>query len=140
MDEFRSQLRDLIDSFAAEGVVPTFIVVDLEGADQIKSAQGRESLDKFKEATIRAVVSATNGADSFTYGDDRVVAVLGAGWDRLRTFAMIEKLRRTIPLLGQSFDCYLRPEFDVFEYDEQGGIGAVIAQLTAARPREELSA
>jgi hypothetical protein len=50
------------------------------------------------------------------YGEERIVAIL-AGFDRLRTFAMIEKLRRGLPLLAQSFDCFLRPEFDVLEYD-----------------------
>jgi hypothetical protein len=140
MEDFRSQLRGLIDAMRAEGVDPAFLVVDLEGADSIRSSQGPDSIERFKDAAIRAVVSATGGADAFTYGDDRVVAVLGAEFSRLKTFALIEKLRRVIPPLGQSYDCYLRPAFDVLEYDERGGIGALIAQLTTRTPRDELSA
>jgi len=139
MDEFRTQLRNLIDEMRAGGVEPAFLVVDLEGAAAIK-AQGDDSLDRFKEGAIRSVVSATGGADAFTYGDDRVVAILGSEFDRLKTFAIIEKLRRAIPLLGQSFDCFLRPNFDVIEYDEATGIGALITQITTRRTQEELSA
>jgi hypothetical protein len=140
MEDFRTQLRGLIDAMRAEGVAPAFLVVDLEGAEAIKAARGAESIEQFKDAAVRAVVSATGGADAFTYGDDRVVAILGAEFGRLKTFAIIEKLRRTIPLVGQSFDCYLRPNFDVLEYDEQAGIGALITQLTTRRSHEELSA
>jgi hypothetical protein len=139
MDEFRTQLRNLIDEMRATGVEPAFLVVDLEGAAGLK-AQGTDTLDSFKQAAIRAVVNATGGADAFTYGDDRVVAILGDGFDRLKTFAVIEKLRRAIPLLGQSFDCFLRPNFDVIEYDETTGIGALITQITTRRTHEELSA
>jgi len=140
MDDFRTQLRNLIDAMRAEGIDPAFLVVDLEGAESIKAARGVQSLDQFKEAAVRAVVNATGGADAFTYGDDRVVAVLGAEWGRLRTFSLIDKLRRTIPILGQSFDCYLRPNFDVLEYDEASGIGALIAQLTTRRTNDEMTA
>jgi hypothetical protein len=141
MDEFRTQLRNLIDAMRADGVEPAFLVVDLEGAAQIKiKARGIDSLDNFKDAAVRTVVNATGGADAFTYGDDRVVAILGGDFGRLKTFAVIEKLRRAIPLLGQSFDCYLRPNFDVIEYDEATGIGALITQITTRRSPEELSA
>ncbi|MEX2225876.1 MAG: hypothetical protein WEB52_05430 [Dehalococcoidia bacterium] len=140
MDDFRSQLRGLIDSMRAEGVNPVFLVIDSEGADSIKAARGAESLEQFKDAVVRAVVSATGGADAFSYGDERVVAVLGSEWGRLRTFSLIDKLRRSIPLVGQSFDCFLRPNFDVLEYDDEAGIGALIAQLTTRRTNEELSA
>lgn len=140
MDDFRTQLRGLIDEMRASGVEPVFLVVDLEGADAIRAARGAESLEQFKESTIRAVISATGGADAFTYGDDRVVAILGANFTRLKTFSVIEKLRRTIPLVGQSFDCFLRPAFDVLEYDDAAGIGALIAQLTMRRVQDELSA
>jgi hypothetical protein len=111
--------------------------MDLEGAAAIKVARGTEGLEQFKEAAMRAVISATDGADAFTYGDDRVVAILGAGWGRLKTFSLIEKLRRSIPLVGQSFDCYMRPTFDVFEYDENAGISALIAQITTRITQEE---
>jgi len=140
MDDFRSQLRAVIDAMLAEGVTPAFLLVDLEGAETIKSSHGAQSLDHFKEAAIRAVVSASGGADAFTYGDDRIVAILGAEFSRLKTFALIERLRRAIPLLGQSFDCFLRPAFDVLEYDEQAGITALITGLTTRRSHEELSA
>jgi hypothetical protein len=141
MDDFRTQLRGLIDEMRASGVNPAFLVVDLEGADSIRAARGAQSLEQFKEAAIRAVIGATGGlADAFSYGDDRIVAVLGAEFGRLKTFAIIEKLRRSIPFVGQSFDCFLRPEFDVFEYDEAAGIGGLIAQLTTRRSHEELSA
>jgi hypothetical protein len=139
MDEFRTQLRNLIDAMRADGVEPAFLVVDLEGAAQIK-ARGIDSLDNFKDAAVRTVVNATGGADAFTYGDDRVVAILGGDFGRLKTFAVIEKLRRAIPLLGQSFDCYLRPNFDVIEYDEATGIGALITQITTRKTQDELSA
>jgi hypothetical protein len=66
--------------------------------------------------------------------------VLGEEWTRLKTFSLIDKLRRTIPLVGQSFDCFLRPNFDVLEYDDATGIGALIAQLTTRRNHEEMSA
>jgi hypothetical protein len=140
MEDFRTQLRALIDAMRAEGVEPAFLVVDLEGADTIKATRGAESLEQFKESAIRALVTATGGADAFTYGDDRIVAVLGADFSRLKTFAVIEKLRRTIPLVGQSFDCFLRPNFDVLEYDDAAGIGGLIAQLTTRRSSDELSA
>lgn len=139
MDEFRTQLRNLIDEIRATGVEPAFLVVDLEGAAQLKM-HGEDTLAGFKEAAVRAVVNATGGADAFTYGDERVVAILGSDFGRLKTFAVIEKLRRAIPLLGQSFDCYLRPNFDVIEYDEATGIGALITQITTRRTPEELSA
>ena len=139
MDEFRTQLRNLIDAMRADGIEPAFLVVDLEGAAQIK-AHGIDSLDNFKDAAVRTVVNITGGADAFTYGDDRVVAILGSDFGRLKTFSVIEKLRRAIPLLGQSFDCYLRPNFDVIEYDEQKGIGALITQITTRKTQEELSA
>ena len=124
MDEFRQQLTALVDAFLAEGGEPIFLVVDLEGVGEIKDAHGEESLRKFKLAAIDCVVAATRGSDAFTYGEDRVVAVLdGREYDRLRTFALIQKLRKAIPLLGQSFDCFLRPDFDVVEYRADVGVG-----------------
>lgn len=137
MEDFRSQLNNLISEMLAEGVTPVFLVVDLEGAEQIKKTRGQQGLDNFHEAAVAAVVAATNGADAFTYGDDRVVAVLGSEFDRLKTFALSQKLRRAIPFLGQSFDCFLRPEFDVVEYDPGAGVGALIKQLAAPRIRDE---
>lgn len=134
MDTFRRQLLAIVDEMLAQGTNPAFLVVDLEGAAGIRDVHGAESLAKFQEATVTAVVAASNGSDTFTYGDDRVICILGADFDRLKTFALSQKLRRVIPLLGQSFDCYLRPEFDVIEYNAEAGIGALIAQLVA-RPK-----
>ena len=137
MDDFRSQLSSVIDAMLAHGGQPLFVVAWLEGAEQMRAAHGADSLAKFKEAAIDAVVSATSGADTFTYGDEKIVVILdGAAYDRLKTFALIQRLRRAIPLLGQSFDCYLRPEFDVLEYDAQVGVGGLIAAL-AARPQRD---
>ncbi len=133
MDDFRSQLTTVLDQMIERGERPAFLVVDLEGAAEIKQSHGQESLDKFKNAAIDALVAATNGADAFTYGEDRVVAILGHEWDRLKTFALIQKLRRAIPLLGQSFDCYLRPEFDVIEYEASAGVAGLIRQITNKR-------
>ena len=134
MNEFRSQLGALIDEMLASGVRPVFLRVDLDGAEEIRAAHGAESLEKFKTAVINAVIMATEGADAFTYGDGRVIAILDDSWDRLRTFAMIHKLRRQIPFLGQSFDCFLRPDFDVIEYHEDQGLTGVITMLTRPRP------
>jgi hypothetical protein len=89
----------------------------------IKKVHGVESLDKFREAAIGAIVSAGHDCEAFSYGDDRVVAILG-GFDRLKTFAVVEKLRRGLPFLAQSFDCVLHPQFDILEYVvETGGPG-----------------
>ena len=134
MNEFRTQLGALIDEMLASGLRPAFLRIDLDGAEEIKAAHGAESLEKFKTAVINAVSTATDGADAFTYGDDRVIAILDDSWDRLRTFAMIHKLRRQIPFLGQSFDCFLRPDFDVIEYRDDQGLNGVITMLTRPRP------
>ena len=140
MDDFRTQLTALIDHFREQGDQPLFLFVDLEGAEEIKRIRGADSLDQFKQSAIAIVSQATEGADAFTYGDESLVAILGAAqFDRLKTFALIQKLRRTIPLLGQSYDCFLRPEFDVLEYDAQSGVAGLISHITRARKlrREE---
>lgn len=138
MEDFRSQLAAVIDAMVAEGGQPLFIIAALDGAEQMRAAHGAESLAKFKEAAIDAVVSATDGADTFTYGDDKIVLILdGRAYDRLKTFALIQRLRRVIPLLGQSFDCFLRPEFDVLEYSAEVGVGALIAALVARPNRRD---
>lgn len=134
MDDFRSQLTAVIDHMMAEGDTPIFLVVDLYGALDIKRARGAESLEEFKKQGIDLVASLTNGCDAFTYGDETLVAILSANaFDRLKTFALIQKLRRAIPLLGQSFDCYLRPECDVLEYDAQTGSAGLISQIAKRR-------
>ena len=134
MEDFRTQLTALIDHMVEAGDEPLFLIVELDGAEDIGRAHGAESLDKFKQAAIELVGAAANGADAFTYGDEKLVVILSAGtYDRLKTFALIQKLRRAIPLLGQSFDCFLRPECDVLEYDPETGAAGLINQL--ARPK-----
>jgi hypothetical protein len=137
MDDFRRQLQGVIDAMLAEGVTPAFLVAELDGAEQIRRQHGIESLDKFKAAAINAVTSAAADADAFTYGDDRIVVILGAQYDRLKTFALIQKLRRVIPLLGQSFDFFVRPEFDVIEYDATLGVAGLINHIATRRIRDE---
>jgi hypothetical protein len=138
MDDFRSQLSAVIDDMLAAGVEPVFLVVDLEGVDHIKQLHGVESLDKFREAAIGAIVSAGHGCEAFSYGDDRVVAIL-AGFDRLKTFAVVEKLRRGLPFLAQSFDCVLHPQFDILEYVPETGVAGLVGQLVR-RPEHRSNA
>jgi hypothetical protein len=136
MDDFRQQLTQVLDAMLAEGIEPLFLVVELDGVKELKSTHGDESLQKFKQAAIDAIVGATRGADAFTYGDDSIIAILdGRDYDRLRTFALMQKLRKAIPLLGQSFDCFLRPGFDVLEYDPQVGVAGLINNITTARSK-----
>jgi hypothetical protein len=135
MDDFRSQLAAVVDDMLAQGVQPMFLVADLAGVEHIKRVHGIESLATFREAAIGAIVSAGQGCEAFSYGEERIVAIL-AGFDRLKTFAMIDKLRRGLPLLAQSFDCHLRPEFDVVEYDASTGIPGLIGQLAHQARRD----
>lgn len=128
MDDFRAHLEAAVDTVLAQGLKPVFLVVELVGATDIRRVHGADSLAKFRETATGAIVAAGGGCDSFTYGEERVVAIL-PGFDRLKTFATIEKLRRGLPYLAQSFDFVLHPEFDVIEYDLTTGIGGVIAQL-----------
>jgi hypothetical protein len=130
MDDFRSQLTAVIDHMAQQGDTPIFLVVELYGALDIKRVRGVEGLDQFKKDAIELVASLTNGCDAFTYGDETLVAILSAaGYDRLKTFALIQRLRRAVPLLGQAFDCFLRPECDVLEYDPHSGAAGLISQI-----------
>jgi hypothetical protein len=138
MEDFRSQLSALIEHIRAEGDQPLFLIVDLDGAEDIKRTRGNESLDQFKASAISLVSQATESADAFSYGDETLVAILGASqFDRLKTFALIQKLRRTIPLLGQSYDCFLRPDFDVLEFDQQTGVAGLITHITRSRKERQ---
>jgi hypothetical protein len=138
MEDFRSQLTALIDHMLDLGEQPIFLIVDLEGAEEIKRTRGVESLDQFKASAIAVVSQATDGSDAFTYGDEGLVAILSAKhFDRLRTFALIQKLRRAIPLLGQSYDCFLRPECDVLEFDPQAGVAGLISHITRSRKQRQ---
>ncbi len=128
MDDFRTDLTRSVNAMLAESVEPVFLIVDLVGAEYIKRQHGAESLGKFHEAAADAVVGAARGGSALPYGEGRIVGIL-PGHDRLKTFALIEKLRRVLPMLGQSFDCILQPEFEVLEYDAGTGIAGVMAQL-----------
>lgn len=128
MDDFRTQLNAIVEPILTAGIEPVFLVVDLIGAEYMKRQHGAESLEKFHAASADAISGAAHGGAAISYGEGRIVGVL-PGHDRLKTFALIEKLRRALPMLGQSFDCVLRPEFDVLEYEPGTGIAGVMAQL-----------
>jgi hypothetical protein len=134
MDDFRTQLSAVIEGMLAEGVEPVFLVIDLYGVERIKQMHGQESIDKFRAAATGAITSAGSGCDAFTYGEDRIVAIL-PGFERLKTFALADKLRRSLPYLAQSFDFALQPEFDMLEYDETTGVAGLINQLVKRRER-----
>ena len=138
MDDFRKELAAVVDVMRGDGVEPAFLVVDLEGIAAIRQMHGAGSLDTFRDTAIGAISAAANGCDTFTYGDERIVAILG-GFGRLQTFALIEKLRRALPFLGQSFDVVLRPEFDVLEYDEGTGVAGLVAQLARLSRNREVA-
>jgi hypothetical protein len=128
MDDFRAKLSQAVDPMLAQGVEPVFVVVDLIGVEYLKRQHGAESLEKFLDAATDAVAGASRGGAAITYGEGRVVGIL-PGHDRLKTFSIIDKLRRAMPMLGQSFDVILQPDFDVLEYDSATGIAGVMAQL-----------
>jgi hypothetical protein len=136
MDDFRTQLRDVIDGMLAAGVTPIFLVADLEGAAEIKRVRDQDSLDKFMQAATTAITAVAPDADTFTYGDERIVAIMPE-LPRLTTFALIDRLRRALPLLGQSFDCTIYPEFDVLDYDPQTGVSGLLAELSALGRRRD---
>ena len=128
MDDFRTHLSQVVEAMLAANIEPVFLVVDLHGVEYIKRQQGTESLEQFHEAAAGAVEGASQGGAALSYGEGRIVAIL-PGHSRLKTFAIIEKLLRVLPMLAQSFDCMLQPGFDVLEYDADTGIGGVMAQL-----------
>ncbi len=128
MDDFRAQLSHVVEAMIAANVEPVFLVVDLIGVEYVKRQHGAESLDKFHEAASGAIEGASQGGTAISYGEGRIVGIL-PGHGRLKTFAIIEKLRRALPMLAQSFDCILQPDFDVLEYEEGTGIAGVMAQL-----------
>lgn len=128
MDDFRTHLSQVVEAMLAANIEPVFLVVDLLGVEYIKRQLGTESLEKFHEAAAGAVEGASQGGTALLHGEGRIVAIL-PGHNRLKTFAIVEKLRRALPMLAQSFDCILQPDFDVLEYDSGSGIGGVMAQL-----------
>ena len=104
----------------SRGPVPTL--------EYMKRQHGVEGLDKFRDAACGAIEGASQGGAALAYGEGRIVGIL-PGHSRLKTFSIIEKLRRALPMLAQSFDCVLQPDFDVLEYEEGTGIAGVMAQL-----------
>lgn len=136
MNDFRHELTTVVDELVAQGIEPMFLMVDLAGAEVLRQAKDLESLQRLRETCMASLSSAANNAETFSYGDIRIIAILH-GYDRLKTFALIEKMRRMLPLLAQSFDCILGPEFDTIEYDERTGVSGVINQLIAPRRQAE---
>ncbi len=128
MDDFRPRLTEIVDAMLAANIEPVFLVVDLLGVEYIKRQHGVESLETFHEAAVEAIGGASQGGAALSYGEGRIIAIL-PGHGRLKTFAIVEKLRRAMPMLAQSFDCILQPDFDVLEYEAGTGIGGVMAQL-----------
>lgn len=136
MDDFRSQLTTVVDEILADGKQPMFLVVDLFGAEYIKAHRGAEDFQQFREAAMNSITAAAAGSHSFCHGELRVVGIL-PGYDRLKTFALIDKLGRTLPFVAQSYDCILYPEFDTLEYDPKAGVAGLINQLVQ-KPRDPL--
>ena len=136
MDEFRATLALQVDALLADGVEPIFLLVDLVGAEQLRLARDTEALPRFRDTCMATLSGAAGDAPVFSCGDTRITALL-SGYDRLKTFALIEKMRRMIPLLSQSYDTIVAPEFDTIEYDEGTSITGVINQLTAPRRQPE---
>lgn len=136
MDTFRIQLAEHVDALRAEGIEPMFLMIDLVGAEQLRFSRDQEALPRFRETCMGTLSGAAQEAPVFSHGDVRIIAIL-AGYDRLKTFALIEKMRRMIPLLSQSYDCVVTPEFDTIEFEPETGINGVWTQLTAARKQVE---
>jgi hypothetical protein len=138
MDDFRTQLAAVIDELLAAGKRPVFLAVDLDGIEEIKQRRSEESLRHFLESAIDSILRTTGASDAFSYEDRSIVAVI-PDFERLKLFARIEKLRRSLPILSQTFDCTLRPGFDVLEYEEGQGVAGLIKQLVG-RSAEQKSA
>ena len=136
MDDVRKELAATIDAMVAEGNVPMFLMVDLVGAEYLRQSARGDALATFRETCMASLSGAAGDTEVFSYGEIRIVAIL-RGFDRLKTFALIEKMRRMLPLLGQSFDIDVQPEFDTLELDPATGAAGVIAQLVAPRQRAD---
>jgi len=136
MDDVRKELAATIDAMVAEGEVPMFLMVDLVGAEYLRQSARGDALATFRETCMASLSAAAGDTQVFSYGEIRIVAILH-GFDRLKTFALIEKMRRMLPLLGQSFDIDVQPEFDTLELDPATGAAGVIAQLVAPRQRAD---
>lgn len=129
MDDARSQLAAAVDEAMAQGKTPAFLVIDLMGADYVKSLHGGERLGRFRESAMDLFRSnARPGSIVVETSESRLIGLL-VGFGRLETFAFVERLRRALPLLAQSFDCDVVPDFDIVEYDPEAGIGGLAAYL-----------
>lgn len=137
MDDFRRQLTEHLDVILEQGVEPMFLMVDLVGAEVLRYARDTDSLPRFRETCMTSLSGAAGNSPVFAYGEFRIIGLLG-GYDRLKTFALVDKMRRMLPLLAQSYDCIVTPEFDTIEYDPQAGIAGLINQLAA--PRRQVDA
>ena len=127
MDDFRSQLNEIVDAMLEQNIEPVVLVVDLWGSEYIKRHRGAESADQFREAAGNCITNICGGG-AFVYGEQRIVGVMPAP-NRIKTFAFIQKLQRSLPLVAQSYDCILQPEFDVLEFEPSGGVAGIMAQL-----------
>ena len=128
MDDFRANLTSAVDSLTAAGTEPVLLVVELVGVEEIKRTQGVASFEKFRTSAAGAISAAAEDCATFTYGDTRIGALL-PGYARLKTFALIERLKRALPLLAQSYDCTIMPEFDLAEYSPETGVAGFVNYL-----------
>jgi hypothetical protein len=127
MDDFRTQLSELIGAMLEQDIEPVVLVVDLWGSEYVKRQLGAESADQFRESASNCITNICGGG-AFVYGEQRIIAVLPAP-SRIKTFAFIQKLQRSLPLVAQSYNCLLQPEFDVLEYEPSSGVAGIMAQL-----------
>ena len=128
MDDFREELSAAVHELTAAGVEPVLLVIELIGADDIKRTQGISSFEEFRASVAGALSSAGENCPAFFYGETRVCGVL-AGFARLKTFALIERLRRALPLLAQSYDCTVTPDFELVEYAPDSGVAGFVNHL-----------
>ncbi len=134
MDDFRAELTAAVDQLTEAGIEPVLLVVELTGAEDIKRAQGVASFEKFRASAAGAISAAGENCPTFGYGETRICGVL-AGFARLKTFALIDRLQRALPLLAQSYDCKVTPEVDVVEYAADTGVAGFVNHLIALSRR-----
>jgi hypothetical protein len=138
MEDIRDPLRAACDEILGRGETPVVVVMDLPGAGVIRHQRDDASLRDFHAAVGASFVAAARGGAWLPVSDERVIGVLPA-CERLRLFALIGKLERSLPLVAQSYDCELVPEFDSVEYDERTGLAGLVSYVTRPRPREQVA-
>jgi len=138
MEDIRDPLRAACDEILARGESPVVVIMDLPGASAIRHNRDAASLQDFHASVGTAFVAAARGGAWIAVNEERVIGVLPA-CERLRLFALIGKLERSLPLLAQSYGCELVPEFDSVEYDERTGLAGLISYVTRPRPREQVA-